>query len=147
MGHANAAIVVHHHLQLNDTRPEDCTWVALQNLIGLAAECAFKGYLVSHNLAKADLQRRDVGHSLVRLHQMCVEVGLREDQLRVGENALSVVLGEVAEQLGKNHGDYSYRYIEGERLNVLHSGNATNTALRAIQALSDIIELRIGEVQ
>ena len=145
VGHANAAIIVHKHLQRTNTVREDSTWVSLQNLIGLAAECAFKSYLVSHNTPIAALRRHDVGHNLVHLHQMCIDIGLREDQCLVGQYALSVVLGEVAEKLGKNHGDYSYRYIEGDRLKLLHQDLATDTALAAIHCLTDIVQLRIGE--
>lgn len=145
IGHANAAILVHQHLQRSNTSREDSTWVSLQNLIGLAAESAFKAYLVSHDVPVAEVRKRDVGHSLILLHQMCVDAGLRDEQVRVNQNELSDALGQVAEKLGTDHGDYNYRYIEGDTLMLLHPGPATDTAIAAIQALTDIVEVRIGE--
>lgn len=145
IGHANAAFLVHQHLQCSNTSREDSTWVSLQNLIGLAAESAFKAYLVIHNVPKANLRKRDVGHNLIRLHQMCADAGLQDEQVRVNQNELSDALGQVAEKLGADHGDYNYRYIEGDTLMLLNPGPATNTAIAAIRALTYIVEVRIGE--
>ena len=145
IGHANAATLVHQHLQLSNTSREDSTWVSLQNLIGLAAESAFKAYLVSHDVPVASVRKHAVGHNLIALHQMCVDVGLRDEQVRVNQNVLSDALKQVAEKLGTDHGDYNYRYIEGEKLMLLHAGPATDTAIAAIHALTDIVGARIEE--
>lgn len=145
IGHANAANLVHQHLQRSNTNREDSTWVSLQNLIGLAAESAFKAYLVSHDIPVANVRKHAVGHNLVVLHQMCMDVGLRDEQVRVNQNELSDALGQIANKLGTDHGDYNYRYIEGEKLMLLHAGQATDTAIAAIQALTDIVDLRIKE--
>lgn len=145
IGHANAAIIVHEHLQRSNTSREDSTWVSLHNLIGLAAESAFKAYLVSHDVPVEHVRKHDVGHNLIRLHEMSVEVGLKNEQVRVNQNALSDVLGQVAEKLGTDHGDYNYRYIEGEELMLLHAGPATDTAIAAIQALTNIVDARVRE--
>ena len=145
IGHANAATLVHEYLQRSNISREDSTWVSLQNLIGLAAESAFKAYLVSHGVPVADVRKHKVGHNLILLHQMCVDVGLRDEQVRVNQNELSDALGQLAEKLGNDHGDYNYRYIEGDALMVLHAGPATDTAIAAIRALTDIVNMRIEE--
>lgn len=143
IGHANAAIIVHQYLQHSNISREDSTWVSLQNLIGLAAESAFKAYLVSRGLT--DVRKRKVGHNLILLHQMCVDAGLRDEHVRVNQNDLSDALGQVAEKLGPDHGRYNYRYIEGDEMILLNLGPATDMAIAAIQALTDIVEIRIGE--
>lgn len=145
IGHANAATIVHRHLQGSNSGREDSTWVSLQNLIGLAAESAFKAYLVSHGVPVAEVRRRDVGHNLILLHNRCVEAGLRDDQVRVNQNELSDALGQVAARLGANHGDYDYRYIEGDELVLLQPGLATDTAIAAIQTLAEVVGDRLGE--
>ena len=44
IGHTNAAIIVHQHLQDRNTTREDSTWVSLHNLIGLGS-----GLIPDHN--------------------------------------------------------------------------------------------------
>lgn len=145
-GHANAADIVNKFLQNRDIEREDSTWVALHNLIGLAAESAFKAYLLSCGVKYSELRKHNVGHNLTALHQKCIVAGLKCEMVRVANNELSDLLGQLATVLATDHEDYNYRYIEGETLFLLHRGQPIDLAIAAIRALTDIAQAQTPDL-
>lgn len=145
-GHANAAEIVYRFLMDRGVQRSDSTWISLHNLIGLAAESGLKSYLISHGIPVAELRKRGTGHDLQTLHQMAADIGLREEQGLIRQNELCDTLARIVEKVGPDHGAYIYRYIEGDEVTLLDAGQAIETTIAALRALTDLVSVRLGQV-
>jgi hypothetical protein len=138
IGHLNAANLLHDRLISLGIENTDSTWLALQSLIGFAAENALKTYLSSHGLKRKSLKRRDFGHDLNAILAKSIEFGLEADGVAIAQPNLASALRRYTDLCGNDFTSFNYRYLEGEDVQVLSSGEATITVLRAIECVIDI---------
>ncbi|KFI29032.1 hypothetical protein [Paenirhodobacter enshiensis] len=77
---------------------------------------------------------------------MAADIGLREEQGLIRQNELCDTLARIVEKLGPDHGAYIYRYIEGDEVTLLDAGQAIETTIAALRALTDLVSVRLGQV-
>ena len=142
MGHSNAATIIHDYLKKNNLNNTDSTWLALQNIIGLAAENALKSYLSSRGVSRTELRNRKFGHDLKKLLEKSVELGLDADGNAKSQADLVPELNSYITLCGNDYNSFNYRYLERESLQVLSSGLATSTVITAIQCVLEIVDGR-----
>ena len=140
IGHLNAAKLLYHGLLDRGFENTDSTWLALQNLIGFAAENALKTYLSSQGVERKQLRKRDLGHDLNAMLEKSVELGLASDGDAISQPQLVSALRRYTDLCGGDFTSFNYRYLEGESVQILSAGEATTTVIRAIECIIEIAE-------
>jgi hypothetical protein len=138
IGHLNAAKLLHDRLIDLGLQNTDSTWLALQSLIGFAAENALKTYLSSHGIDRKTLKSQDFGHDLNALLARSFEFGLEAHGIAIGQPNLASTLRSYTELCGEDFSSFNYRYLEGDGVQILSSGEATANVMRAIECVIDI---------
>lgn len=138
IGHLNAAKLLHDRLIALNVKNNDSTWLALQSLIGFAAENALKTYLSAHGEERKILKSRDYGHNLTAILAKSVELGLEAEGTAVGQPNLASSLRRYTDLCGEDFAGFNYRYLVGESVQILASGEATATVIKAIEYVIDI---------
>lgn len=140
-GHVNAAKIVYRYLLDKNIKNTDSTWIALQNLIGFAAENALKAYLSSHGIKFAIL-KNELGHNLEKMLEKAVELGLATDGINHSQPELVAALNSYISLCGHDYLSFKYRYLVGDTVTALSVGNSTMTVLNVIECVLDIVEHR-----
>lgn len=144
-GHCTAADLLADALASKNVAEKHVVWLALENVIGFAAENALKAYLCANGVEKSELQFPPFGHKLDKLLERAIELGLQEAGNKVSEPELVAALKKYVNDCGPSYTSFGYRYLEGAKWSVLDSIHARKTVIRAIECVIDIVGKKIEE--
>lgn len=145
-GHCNVVHVTFLALERGGAPRNDSTWIALQNVIGVALETSLKAFLAASGIAESELSSRRYGHNLRNLLDSCIECGIEAEAQHERQPELLDALDRLATLIGPDYHSHNFRYLNRAKANYVNQRLAVETTIMAIRCVLLIAKRRGGFV-